>query len=461
MTQRLPTREEAGQLARLATPIVAIQVGMMFLGVVDTVMVGRVSPVDLAAVAIGNLYFFLVAVFGLGLLMSLDPLVSQAWGAGDGEALARAVQRGVVFAGALSLLAAVALLPAGPVLTLFRQPPEVVPVAAGYARVAIVGIVPFYLFVVFRQTLQALGRVRAILWILVAGNVANVLLNWILVYGNAGAPRLGAVGSSWASSLTRILMAAGLAWAAWPVLRGYLRPWRTGVLAWRPLRRMLGLGAPIGAQVFLEFSAFGVAGLMAGWVGTVAVAGHQVAITLASFTFMVPMGIGQATAVLVGQRVGLGDGPAARRFAAGGLVAGVGVMAVTAGVFLAAPVPLARLFSSDVAVVVLAASLLPIAGVFQVVDGIQVISAAVLRGVGDTRVPMLVNFAGFYAVALPAGATLAFGVGLGARGIWWGLAGGLGVVAVLLAARVRHRMAGPLARVRIDDDEDERPVASA
>jgi MATE family multidrug resistance protein len=459
MTRLLPTREESGELARLAAPIVAIQVGMMLLGVVDTLMVGRVSSVDLAAVALGNLYFFLVAVFGMGLLMSLDPLVSQAWGAGDREALARAVQRGMMFAVALSLFAALALLPAGRLLEFFRQPAEVVPVAAAYARVAIVGILPFYVFVVCRQTLQALGRVRAILWILVAGNVANVILNWILVYGNVGAPRLGAVGSSWASSMTRIVMAGGLVRVAWPVLREYLRPWRPGVLAWRPVSRMLRLGIPIGAQVFLEFSAFGIAGLMAGWVGTVAVAGHQVAITLASFTFMIPMGIGQATSVLVGQAVGRGDSAAARRVAAGGLAAGVGVMAITAVVFLIAPGQLSRFFSTDLAVVALAASLLPIAGVFQIVDGIQVIAAAVLRGVGDTRVPMLVNFAGFYAVALPAGAALAFGVGLGARGIWWGLAGGLGVVAVLLAARVRHRMAGPLARVQIDDDRLHPPPA--
>lgn len=452
MTRLLPTREEAAELARLSAPIVAIQVGLMLMGVVDTVMVGRVSPVDLAAVAIGNLYFFLVAVFGMGLLMSLDPLVSQAFGAGDVEALARAVQRGIVFATGVAVLAGLALLPAGPLLTLFRQPPEVVPVAAAYARVAILGILPFYLFVVFRQTLQALGRVRAILWILLVANIVNVALNWVLVYGNAGAPRLGAVGSSWASSLTRIGMAAGLLWVAWPILRDHLRPWRAGVLAPRPVGRMLRLGLPIGAQVFLEFSAFGIAGLMAGWVGTVAVAGHQVALSLASFTFMVPMGIGQATAVLVGHGVGRGDPAAARRVAAGGLLAGVGVMALTAAVFLLAPAPLARLFSTDAAVIALAVSLLPIAGVFQIVDGIQVVSAAVLRGIGDTRVPMLMNFAGFYAVALPTAAALAFGAGLGARGIWWGLAGGLGVVAVLLSARVRRRMAGPLVRVRIDDE---------
>jgi len=424
----------------------------MLMGVVDTLMVGRVSPVDLAAVAIGNLYFFLVAIFGMGLLLALDPLVAQAHGAGDLEAAARAVQRGLVFALGLAAVGTLALLPAEPVLTLLRQPADVVPVAAGYARVAAVGILPFYLFVVLRQTLQALGIVRAILWILFAANVANIGLNWILVYGNLGAPALGAVGSSWASSVVRTVMAGGLAVVAWPVLRPYLRPWRARVTARAPLLRMLRLGAPIGGQMFLEFSAFGIAGLMMGWVGTVAVAGHQVALSLASFTFMVPMGIGQATAVLVGRAVGRGDSRGARRVAGGGLLSGVGVMVLTAVAFLLAPEPLSHLFSTDVAVVALGAALLPIAGVFQVVDGIQVVAAAILRGIGDTRVPMLIAFAGFYAVALPLGAVLAFGLDLGARGIWWGLAGGLGVVAGLLALRVRRRTAGAIARLRIDED---------
>jgi len=446
-----PSRGEAGELLRLATPIAAIQVGLMLLGLVDTLMVGRVSPVDLAAVALGNLYFFLVAVFGMGLLMVLDPLVAQAYGAGDQEAVARAVQRGLVLAGALSLLAVAALLPAGWVLALLRQPAEVVPIAGGYARVAALGVLPFYLFVVFRQTLQALGIVRAILWILVLGNVVNIGLNWMFVFGNLGAPRLGAVGSSWASSLVRIGMASGLLLMAWPVLGRYLRPWRSRVTAGAPMGRMLRLGAPIGAQTFLEFSAFGIAGLMAGWVGTTAVAGHQVALSLASFTFMLPMGIGQATAVLVGRAVGRGDSAAARRVAIGGLVSGVGIMALTAVLFLALPTPLARLFTTDTAVIGLAAALLPIAGVFQIVDGVQVVAAAILRGVGDTRVPMLMNFAGFYAVALPLGAALAFGAGLGARGIWWGLATGLGVVALLLAGRVRRRMSGEIARVEIEE----------
>ncbi|MDT8368466.1 MAG: MATE family efflux transporter, partial [Longimicrobiales bacterium] len=370
---------------------------------------------------------------------------------GDEEALARALQRGIVLAIGLSVIASVALLPAGWVLARFDQPPEVVPLAAAYARATIPGVLPFYLFVVARQTLQALGRVRAILWILVAANLANIVLNWLLVFGNLGFPHLGAVGSAWASSLTRMGMAAGLFWISWPLLRRHLRPWRVGVLARIPMTRMIRLGAPIGAHVFLEFSAFGIAGLMAGWVGTVAVAGHQVALTLASLTFMIPMGVGQATAVLVGRAVGRGDSEAARRAGVGGLGIGVASMAMTAGAFLLFPDALARLFSDDVQVVQLAAALLPIAGAFQVADGIQVVAAAILRGIGDTRVPMLINFAGFYAVALPVGAILSFEADLGAEGIWWGLASGLGVVAALLIVRVARRSSGELERVRIDE----------
>ncbi|HSG50093.1 MAG TPA: MATE family efflux transporter [Longimicrobiales bacterium] len=451
----LPRREELSELLRLALPVAAVQVGMMLMGVVDTIMVGHVSPADLAAVALGNIYFFACAVFGMGLLFSLDPVVSQAVGAGDEEAMARGVQRGLLLALGLTVVAGILLLAAEPVLVVLRQPAEVIPKAAGYALATIPGVLPFYLFVVLRQTLQARGHVLPILSAMVVANLANVLFNWILVYGNLGAPAMGAVGSGWASSLSRAVMAAGLLVISWSLLRDQLLPFRPQVLRWAPLSRMLRMGAPIGAQMGMEYGAFGLAGILMGVLGTVSVAGHQIALNLAALTFMVPLGVSQATAVLVGRGVGALDPDRSRRAAAGGLLVGAGFMVVTMVVFFLAPGPLARIYSSDPAVVALAASLLPIAALFQVFDGIQVVSLGVLRGVGDTRVPMLMNLLGFWLAGLPVGVLLAFRGGMGPRGLWWGLALGLAVVAVLLVLRIRRRLAGELERFDTGDEEHE------
>lgn len=448
-----PGRHELAELVRLAVPVAAVQVGMTFQGVVDSIMVGRVSPVDLAAVALGNVYFFAAVVFGMGVLFALDPVIAQALGAGDDEAVSRGVQRGLVLAIALSVVGTAVMLPAEAVLRWFRQPAELVPVAAGYALATAPGVLPFYLYVVQRQTLQAMGRLRPVVWGMVIANVANVGFNWVLIYGKLGFEPMGAVGSGWASTLSRLVMAVSLLVLAWPDLRPHLAPLRPEVRQWRPMARLVRLGAPTGVQLQLEFGAFAAAGLIMGLIGTVSVAGHQIALNLASLTFMVPLGVAQAAAILVGRAVGQGDPGAARRAAGAGLVAGGGFMCLTAALFLLAPGPLARIYSSDLPVIALAVSLLPIAGIFQVVDGLQVVASSTLRGIGDTRAPMLINLFGFWGIGLPVGVALAFPGGLEAPGVWWGLALGLGVVAVLLLRRVRLRFGRALRRVLIDDGD--------
>jgi len=422
------------------------------MGAIDTVMVGRVSAADLAAVAIGNLYFFGMAVFGMGVLFALDPVISQAVGADDGEGVARGVQRGVILATGLSVVAMALLLPAGPLLTLARQPAEVIPVADGYAKGLILGVFPFYAFVVLRQSLQAMSRVRPIVVTVLAANVVNVVLNWILIFGKAGFSPHGAVGSAWGTSLSRWFMLSMLAGVAWSELRPALRPFRREVLRTGPLLRFLRVGAPIGAQQWLEFGVFGAAGLLMGLLGTVAIASHQVALQLAALTFMIPVGVAQATSVVVGQAVGRGDPPAARRSVGAGILTVTGFMAFTAAMFILLPTPLARLFSTDASVVVAAAALLPIAGVFQIFDGLQVAGAGALRGVGDTTVPMLLNLVGFWMIGLPACAWFAFGLDLGPRGVWWGLATGIGAVGTLLMFRIRRRFGRDLRRLVMEEE---------
>jgi MATE family multidrug resistance protein len=447
----LPTRDELRALLALAVPVVGIQVGMMLMGVVDTVMVGHLSAEALAAVALGNLYFFGVAIFGMGVLLALDPIVAQAVGAQDEPAVARGVQRGLLIAGVLSLFAMSLMLPVSPVLTWLRQPDEVVPLAAVYVHLSIPGVLPFLAFGVFQQTLQAMGRVRPIVLTIIAANLLNAGLNWVLIFGHFGAPALGVAGAAWATTISRWGMALMLAGLGWPVLRPYLTPFRPEVLHPTPLGRMIRLGLPIGGQRQLEYTAFGLTGVLIGMLGVDPLAGHQVALNLASLTYMVPLGVSAATAVLVGREVGRDHPHGARRSARAGLVVGASFMLMTGTLFLVAPRWLASLYTSSDAVLVIAAALLPLAGVFQVFDGIQVVAGGILRGLGDTRWPMLINLIGFWAVGIPTGILLGFQGGMGAQGLWWGLVFGLAAVAVILLIRVRRRIQLRLGRVVIDD----------
>jgi MATE family multidrug resistance protein len=437
-------------MLRLAVPVVIVQVGMMAMGVVDTIMVGHISAQALAAVALGNLYFFSLAVFAMGTLMVLDPVVAQAVGARDRPAIARGVQRGVLMAGLLTLPATLLLTAAAPVFALARQPAEVVPLAAAYALRSVPGTFPFLLFIVFRQSLQAMRRTVPIVTAIVAANLANAALNWVLIFGHLGFPAMGVVGSAWATSVSRALLVVVLWLAARRELAPLLSPWRREVWQLTPLGRMLRLGLPIGAQHLLEFGAFALVALMMGWLGTRQMAGHQIAINLAALTFMVPLGVGDAASVLVGQAVGRGDPGGTRGAARAALASGAAFMAATAALFLMFPGPLARLYSRDLEVIAIAAALIPIAGVFQVFDGLQAVAAGVLRGVGDTRGPMLINLLGYWVLGLPLSVYLGFVAGLGPVGLWWGLVLGLGVVATSLLIRVRSRLARTHSRVIID-----------
>lgn len=447
----LPTTRDIRLLLNLAIPVTVVQVGMMLMGVVDSMMVGRVSPESLAAVALGNLYFFALTVFGMGVIMSLDPVVSQAVGHGDREAVARAVQRGMLLALVISVPICVVMIPGEYLLALVGQPESVIPIAAGYVRASIPGVLPFLGFAVLRQTLQAMTVVRPVVIVVLFANVLNAILNWALVFGKLGLPAMGAVGTGWASSISRWSMFLGLILVAWPRLKPVLGRLRAESFTLGPILRMLRIGAPIGLQQQLEMGAFGFVAVVMGWFGAVEMAAHQIAINLASLTFMIPLGIGVAGSVVVGHAVGRGDTTGARRAAAGTTLLGVGVMTLSALVFLTLPGQLTRLYTDAAPVVALASLLLPIAGVFQVFDGLQVVSSGVLRGIGDTRVPMLVNLLGFWLIGIPSGLALAYRAQLGPRGLWWGLTIGLVLVSLMLLSRVRNRFRRDLVRLQIED----------
>ena len=455
MPRLVPSRQDLARMTALAAPAVIVQLGLMAMGVVDTMVVGRLSAVALAGVAIGALYNFSIGSFGMGVLTALDPLVSQAVGARDEPAIGRALQRGLAIALGLGVFAALLSLPAETVLRHLGQPPELVAVAGPYVHIQWPSMFAFFLLVAFRQTLQALGRMRPVVVTILAANLVNAVLAWSLVFGELGAPRLGTIGSGLATTLARWFMAVLMLVLGWRHLapRLALRP---DSLRWRPILRMLAIGLPIGFQFTLEYGVFATVALLMGHMGPVAAGAHQIAINIASVTFMVPYGVSIATSVLVGRAVGAGDAAAARRAGLAGLFAGAAFMAVSACVLVLAPRVLARLYTPDSRVVGLAALLIPIAGVFQVFDGLQVVSIGILRGVGDTRTPLVVNLIGYWLFALPLSLFLAFRLGLGPRGLWWGFVGGLAMVAMILLTRVRARLGRKLGRLVVDE-----PVAAA
>jgi len=447
----LPTRQHFRALAGLALPIVLSQVGVMLMGLVDTVMVGHFSPTALAAVALANLYLFGISIFGLGMLFALDPIVAQALGAGDELAVARGLQRALLLAAILTVPTSLLLLLAEPVLSLIGQPAEVIPYIGGYVWRVMPATFAFYAFVVLRQTLQAHRCMRPVVVTLIAANILNATLNYLWIFGHFGFPAMGVTGSAWATLLSRWAMAVLLLVLGWPHLGGYLRRLAPRALDPRALIRMMRLGLPIGGQMTLEWGAFGFVGLLMGWLGVVPVAAHQVALNIASLTFMVPMGIGSAAAVLVGHSVGRGDPDGVRRASVAALGVGAGFMALMALLLITMPAQLAGLYTNSHEVIALAALLIPIAGLFQVFDGLQVVAMGVLRGLGDTRVPMLVGIVGFWCVGTPISLFLAFGANLGAVGLWWGFVAALILVAVVLLVRLKRLEHDELRRIIIDE----------
>lgn len=456
MSPPSPWKREFRSLALLAAPVVAVQVGQIMMGIIDTIMVGQLPGEEvegraLAQVALGHAYSWFWIHFGIGAVLAVDPLVAQAIGADDETAIARALQRSLVLAAILAVPIMVMLLLAPLALQLFSQPEEVIAGAAPYAQICSISVPGLLVFAVLRQGLQAMNKVGVTLATLLAANVVNVFLNWVLVYGNLGAPRMESEGSAWATVCSRCFMALALLAIAWPKLRTYLRPWRRDATDRKALGRMMRIGTPIGLQHQLELGIFAFTAIMMGWIGLITQAGHMVALHLAALTFMVPLGISGAAGVRVGQAVGRGDADGVRRAAVLSFVLGTGVMAVFAVVFLLVPEVLARIWTPKTDVLAVAVLLIPIAGVFQVFDGAQVVAIGILRGLGDTRTPVVTAILGFWLIGFPVGFGLAFGLDWGAEGLWWGLVAGLAAVAIALGWRVRMRLRGGIRRLVIDE----------
>lgn len=439
---------------RLATPVVLAELGWMTMGMVDTLMVGRISPEAIGAVGIGTSLFMGICIFAYGLLLGLDTLVSQAFGGGKIEECHRWLVHGTVLALVLSVPFTLALMWVTAGLGGWGIDPRVLALAQPYLGTLAWGVAPLLVYGALRRYLQGMGVVRPVMVALIAANLVNVIANWVLIYGKLGFPAMGVTGAAWATVLSRVMMAAYLLVTILYRERGAESSVFSALrleTAW--FRRLIALGAPAATQVTLEIGVFATATALAGRLAPAALAAHQIALNYAALTFMVPLGISSAGAVRVGQAVGRRDIAAASRAGWTALLFAVLFMSSAALVFLAVPRLLINAFTDDPSVLAVGVTLLFVAAVFQLFDGVQGVATGALRGLGDTRTPMLWNLFGHWFVGLPVGYWLCFTVGLGVVGLWWGLSLGLiicGVVLVVVwARRVRPDHGTPIAAIEV------------
>jgi MATE family multidrug resistance protein len=441
-------RQEFRPMFTLAVPVVMAELGWMTMGIVDTLMVGRIGPEAIGAVGIGSSLFMAICIFAMGLLLGLDTLVSHAFGAGRIDECHRWLAYGVALSLLLSIPITIIILALSSSLSGWGLDPAVLRLTQPYLDVLAWSIPPLLLYASFRRYLQGMGAVRPVMMALAFANILNAVVNWILIFGHLGAPAMGVRGSAWATVVARIVMAAVLLGVIVNRERSLVRSRLVAVRPRRargaslrrflsaidmaPMRGLLALGLPAASQVTLEVGVFAAATALAGRLPPAALAAHQIAVNLASLTFMVPLGVASAAAVRVGHAVGRRDPEGAARSGWTAILFGVSFMSCAAAAFLFFPRALIGAFTRDPAVLGIGVSLLFVAALFQLFDGVQAVSTGTLRGLGDTRSPMLWNLAGHWFIGLPLGYTLCFVLGFGVVGLWWGLSTGLIICGIAL-----------------------------
>ncbi len=414
---------------QLALPLALAEIGWTAMASVDTMMVGRLSPSAIGAVSIGTALYFAVGIFGVGLFLGLDTLVSQAEGAGDKADTHHSLWNALLLCIPLSPLLMAASRAGIPLLDLFGVQPSVIAETAPYIRALSWSTPSLLVFTAVRRYLISTDRPAPVMTALLTANLVNAGGNWAFIYGKFGLPALGTEGSGWSTSVAMLYLAIVLSIYAFLQERHLLGPLRIDMSR---MRELIVLGFPAASQILIEISIFAIAAILVGRLEPTQLAAHQVALNLCSLTFMVPLGISAAASVRVGQAVGRGDAKAAAR--AGWVALGFGAtfMLLAASAFWIMPGLLTRIYTPDRRVLETSAAILFVAGFFQLFDSTQIVVTGALRGLGNTHTPMLVHLAGYWAFGLPLGYLLCFHYRLGAVGMWIGLSAALIVIGTVL-----------------------------
>ena len=436
-----PDHTPLGKLLRtllaLAIPVVLSELGWMGMSVVDTIMVGRLGPVAIGAVGLANAFYYSPALLGIGILLGLDTRVSHAFGRRDFDECHRWLAQGIYLACLYVpfCMGLVWLLPFA--FDALHVNAQVAPATTLYLRILNWGTLPLLLYAGFRRYLQGVGKVQPVMFALVSANLVNWAGNWALIYGHLGLPRMGLSGSALSTCLARVYMAAVLVYASWHNERGRGHPlfaqWPG--LQWDRIRSLLKLGLPSAAQIVLEVGAFGAATILAGRLAPAVLAAHQIVLNWASLTFMVPLGLSAATAVSVGHAIGGRRFADARRVGWLAILCGVSFMSLAAVAFITIPLPILHVYTYNPEVLRSGLPILALAAAFQVFDGAQAVATGALRGLGETRLPMLATMAGYWLFGLPLGYILCFTYTWGVRGLWIGLTAALILVCFVVLTR--------------------------
>lgn len=443
---------EVCSLLKLAIPIIIAQLAHTSMGFVDAVMAGRVSPRDLAAVALGNSIWVPVFLLMTGILLATTPKVAQRFGAGAQAEIGPLVRQALWLALAVGGCAATLLWNAEIILTQMQVDPALIEPAMGYLRAIACGLPAVALYHVLRCFSDGLGHTRPSMILGLGGLALNIPLNYIFIYGKLGLPAMGGVGCGWATGLVMgFMFLCMLWWVKWaPAYQSSQVFSRFDWPNWTVLKRLLSVGMPIGIAVFAESSIFAVIALLIGGLGATVVAGHQIALNFSAMVFMIPYSLGMAATVRIGQALGRGE-PHAARFAAGISVAtALAYACLSASLVLLFREQIAQIYSPDPAVIAVAMTLLVYSALFQFSDAIQVTAVGALRGYQDTRVTMLLTLFAYWGIGLPVGYALGlsdwFGTPSGPSGLWQGLVVGLTCAAAMLAVRLA-RSAGKRVRM--------------